>query len=154
MSQMHCLLQSPLMQSHINTRATPARNSAHLESTTYTHPNCKIVHSIHLQVLSYLQILHFCFISVRQKKRKKGQSYRHLVGSERVRWLHFLILSTHSALKPWLSLSHGSGLSLLAGSIQSYSKSQSAACQHLNGCWRPPRETQHFKQCFVPLPIP
>lgn len=29
-----------------------------------THPDCKVVHTIHLQVLSYLQIFHFSFIPV------------------------------------------------------------------------------------------
>lgn len=31
-----------------------------------THPDCKVVHPIHLQVLRYLQILHFSFIPVRR----------------------------------------------------------------------------------------
>lgn len=33
-----------------------------------THPDGKVVHTIHLQVLGYLQILHFGFISVRQQQ--------------------------------------------------------------------------------------
>lgn len=83
-----------------------------------THPDGKVVHAIHLQVLGYLQIFHFSFISVRQ-----NSVWEHQRGT----WLLVLILSTHQALKPGLSLSHRSILSLLAGSIKSKSKSHSAA---------------------------
>lgn len=45
-----------------------------------THPDCKVVHTIHLQVLSYLQILHFSFIPVRRIEdtiiRAKWQGWR------------------------------------------------------------------------------
>lgn len=33
-----------------------------------THPDGKVVHTVHFQVLGYLQILHFSFISVRQEQ--------------------------------------------------------------------------------------
>lgn len=46
------------------TRATLARS----HDSACTHPDRKIVHSVHLQVLSYLQILHFSFVSVGQRK--------------------------------------------------------------------------------------
>lgn len=33
-----------------------------------THPDCKVVHTVHLQVLSDLQIFHFCFVPARRMK--------------------------------------------------------------------------------------
>lgn len=85
--QQHCVLEEllPPQQPPPRSAALLRLHSSHLRATqktetntsatlaqshdsACTHPDGKIVHSVHLQVLSYLQILHFSFISVGQRK--------------------------------------------------------------------------------------
>lgn len=71
-----CFTTEPL------TSSAPERGETHLSSLSLiqslsthrqrreavTHPNCKVVHAVHLQVLSYLQVFHLCFIPVRRRR--------------------------------------------------------------------------------------